>query len=40
MKGGAIRLPSEYFGKNSGKYKGVSNHKGSSFPLTNLTLTH
>ena len=36
MKGGAIRLPSEYFGKDSGRY-GLDNHKGVSFPNTNLS---
>ena len=35
-KGGAIRMPSEYFGKNSGRYSEKSNHKGVSFPNTNL----
>jgi hypothetical protein len=36
MKGGAIRLPSEYFGKDSGRY-GLDNHKGVSFLNTNLS---
>ena len=36
MKGGAIRLPSEYFGKDSGSY-GLDNHKGVGFPNTNLS---
>lgn len=36
MSGGAIRMPSEYFGKDSGRY-GLDNHKGCSFPNTNLS---
>ena len=36
MRGGAIRMPSEYFGKDSGRY-GPDNHKGCSFPNTNLS---
>jgi len=36
--GGAIRFPSEYFGKNSGRYGGKTKH-GSSFPHTNLRYT-
>jgi hypothetical protein len=38
-RGGAIRMPAEYFGKNSGKYHNKSNHTGESFPWTNLNLT-
>ena len=38
-KGGAIRMPSEYFGKNSGRYSSKSNHKGISFPWTDLNLS-
>ena len=38
MRGGAIRYPSEYYGKNSGRY-GEDNHKGASFPVPNLTPT-
>ena len=38
-RGGAIRMPSEYFGKNSGRYVSKSNHKGVSFPKTNLKYT-
>lgn len=38
MRGGAIRYPAEYFGKNSGRY-GEDNHKGASFPVPNLTPT-
>ena len=37
-RGGAIRFPSEYFGKNSGRYGGKTKH-GSSFPHTNLRYT-
>lgn len=39
MRGGAIRMPSEYFGKDSGRY-GADNHKGVSFPNTDLYYTH
>ena len=38
MRGGAIRYPAEYYGKNSGRY-GASNHKGSSQPYTDLKLS-
>ena len=38
MRGGAIRYPAEYYGKNSGRY-GEDNHKGASFPVPNLTPT-
>jgi len=38
-KGGAIRMPSEYFGRNSGKYGAKTKH-GVSFPHTNLNYTH
>lgn len=37
-RGGAIRMPAEYFGKNSGKYSSNSNHKGKSFPWTDLNI--
>ena len=37
-KGGAIRFPSEYFGKNSGRYGEKSGHSV-SFPNTNLKYT-
>ena len=38
-KGGAIRLPSEYFGKNSSRYTTANknSHTGTSFPGTNLS---
>jgi hypothetical protein len=38
-RGGAIRMPSEYFGRNSGKYGEKTKH-GVSFPHTNLNYTH
>lgn len=40
MRGGAIRHASEYFGKDSGRYSSSSNHKGSSFPDTDLKPTY
>ena len=37
-KGGAIRMASEYFGKNSGRYGGKTSHSV-SFPHTDLKYT-
>lgn len=37
-RGGAIRMSSEYFGKNSGRYGGKTGHSV-SFPHTNLKYT-
>jgi len=37
-RGGAIRMSSEYFGKNSGRYGAKSGHSV-SFPHTNLRYT-
>ena len=37
-RGGAIRMSSEYFGKNSGRYGGKTSHSV-SFPHTNLKYT-
>ena len=40
-KGGAIRLPGEFFGRNSNRYTNANknSHKGTSFPGTNLSYT-